>query len=190
MKLVKQSYLQEVNEAAKYLLGCEIVRTLENGGELRVRIVETEAYHQHDPASHTYTGKSERNKAMFGPAGHAYVYFTYGVHWCFNVTAGPEGHGAGVLIRAGQPLEGLDMMKKYRGTTDIHNLTNGPAKLAQALKIDKQLYAHDLTKKPLQIFEPARRNFEIVETTRIGISKAVDEIARFYIKDSPFVSQP
>jgi len=189
MKLINLESLLEIQTAGLYLLGCEIVRTLEDGSTLRARIVETERYHQEDPASHTFHGKSPRNSIMFGPPGYAYVYFTYGMHWCFNVTAGAEGYGAGVLIRAAEPLEGIEAMKQLRGKQDIAQLTNGPAKLAQALAINKLNYGHDLRLPPLQIYEPQNRNFEVVKTTRIGITKAVDEIARFYIKDSSFVSK-
>lgn len=189
MKLINPQQLLDVHEGAKYLLGCIIKRTLPDGNILIARIVETESYHQDDPASHTFSGESPRNTAMFGPAGHAYIYFTYGMHWCFNVTAGKIGYGAGILIRAAEPLEGVERMKQNRRLTDIRQLTNGPAKLAQALAIDKSLYAHDLSHPPLQIFEAENRNFSIVKTTRIGISKAADEIARFYIKDNPFISK-
>jgi DNA-3-methyladenine glycosylase len=189
MKTINPANLSDVRAGAKYLLGCEIVRTLEDGQTLSAKIVEVESYHQEDPASHTFGGQSSRNIAMFGPAAHAYIYFTYGMHWCFNVTAGPAGYGAGILIRAAQPLKGVEYMQQNRKLDDKTQLTNGPAKLAQALAIDKALYGHNLQKPPLQIFEPKQRDFKIIETTRIGISKAVDEIARFYIKDSPFVSK-
>lgn len=181
--------LVDAADGAKYLLGCTIIRTLPGGEALRARIVETESYHQADPASHTFRGPSTRNLAMFGPAGHAYIYFTYGMHWCFNVTAGTKGNGAGILIRAAEPLEGIKQMQHLRMLDDIHQLTNGPAKLAQALQIDKQLYGHDLSQPPLQIFAPKNRDFTIIQTTRIGISRAVDEIARFYIKDNRYVSK-
>ena len=190
MKLLDIQQLQDVRHGARYLLGCEIIRTLGDGKKLRSRIVETESYHQDDPASHTFGGQTIRNQAMFGSAGHAYIYFSYGMHWCFNITAGQKGYGAGILIRAAEPLEGIETMKQFRNQADIHQLTNGPAKLAQALNITKSLYAHNLQTLPLQIVEPANKNFEIVETTRIGISKAVHEIARFYIKGNPFVSRP
>lgn len=197
MNLLDTKKLLDVREGAKYLLGCIIVRTLPDGTLLTAKIVETESYHQEDPASHTFGGRSKRNSAMFGAAGHAYIYFTYGMHWCFNVTASKEGHGAGILIRAAEPLEGIPTMQQNRGLRArsaenkkiLHNIANGPAKLAQALSIDKNLYGHNLHKQPLQVFEPEKRNIEIVETTRIGISKAVDEIARFYIKDNPFISK-
>lgn len=189
MNLINPSHLIDVVEGAKYLLGCVIKRTLPNGEVLTARIVETESYHQEDPASHTFSGESPRTKAMFGPPAHAYIYFTYGMHWCFNITAGRAGYGAGVLIRATEPLEGIEQMQLHRKLTQVNQLTNGPAKLAQALGINKSLYGHDLTKLPLQVFEPEKRDFKITQTTRIGISKAVDEIARFYILDSPFVSK-
>src|SRR5690606_21796718 len=119
---------------------------------------------------------------------------TYGMHWCFNVTAGESGFGAGVLIRAGEPLEGIDIMRENRITKSLSKmsdvqLTNGPAKLAQALDITKNLYGLNLTIPPLQIYEPSHRDFDIQQTTRIGISKAVDELARYYIKDNSFVSR-
>ena len=189
MNLFDVGKLANVNEGAKYLLGCVIKRTLPNGEVLSAKIVETESYHQDDPASHTFKGETPRTAAMFGPAGKAYVYFTYGMYWCFNVTAGKVGHGAGILIRAVEPLEGLETMKLNRNRDNLKQLTNGPAKLAQALAIDKNLYGHDLTKSPLQIFDSVDRNFEITETTRVGISQAVDTIARYYIKDNLFVSK-
>lgn len=187
--VIDTTKLLSVHSSALHLLGAIIVRTLDDGTILRARIVETESYHQNDPASHTFNGASPRNQAMFGPAGHAYIYFTYGIHWCFNVTAGEDGYGAGVLIRAAEPLEGIEFMQKSRGINNTVQLTNGPAKLTQALCIDKSLYGHDLTKPPLQILEAPSRNFDIVETTRIGISKNVNEIARFYIKNNPYVSK-
>jgi len=189
MQLFNLIKLLDVNNAAKYLLGCEIWRTLPSGEVLKARIVETESYHQDDPASHTFRGETKRNKAMFGPAGFAYIYFTYGMHWCFNITAGEVGYGAGVLIRAVEPLEGIETMKKFRNIDDVKQLTNGPAKLAQALAIDSTLYGHDLTKPPLMVYKPKNKKFETVETTRIGISLAVDEVARFYIKNNIFVSK-
>ncbi len=188
-QVLHSTKLLNVVEGAKHLLDCEIWRKLESGEVLKVRIVETEAYHQEDPASHTFRGKSNRNIAMFGPPGHAYIYFTYGMHWCFNVTAGRESYGAGILIRAAEPLVGIETMQRNRCNDSMKDLVNGPAKLAQALSIDKKLYGHDLTKPPLQIFEPEKSDLKIVETTRIGISQNVDEIARFYIKDNPFVSR-
>lgn len=189
MNLLNTTELLDPLVGAQYLLGCVLQRTLEDGTILTAKIVETESYHQEDPASHTFHGRSKRNSAMFGKPGAAYIYFTYGMHWCFNVTAGKEGYGAGILIRAAEPLEGIDVMIRNRNMQNSSNLTNGPAKLAQALAIDKSLYGHDLTKPPLQIFKSAQKDFKIVLTTRIGISKAVDEVARFYINGNPYVSR-
>lgn len=178
-----------VEVAARYLLGCMVVRDY-NGTRLVGKIIEVEAYHQNDPASHSFAGNTARTAAMFGPAGVAYVYFTYGMHWCMNVVTGHDGEGAAVLIRAVEPLEGIEVMRELRGNVSDLNLTNGPAKFAQAFAIDKAMYGHDLTKPPLEIFEgelvPPQK---IVTTSRIGIRKAIEEPLRFYIKDNPFVSK-
>lgn len=178
------------DEAAAGLLGCLLVRDWPDGTHSAVRIVETEAYDQNDPASHTYHGRSERNRAMFGPAGHAYVYFTYGMHYCVNVTAGEDGFGCGVLIRAGEPVEGIDRMRALRGGRTGVELTNGPAKLCQALAIDKSLYGHDLNTTPLRLVRASLREGErIACTPRIGISKAADRPRRLIIMGNPFVSK-
>jgi DNA-3-methyladenine glycosylase len=182
--------LQSAEAAAIYLLNCLVIREYQ-GHKLVGRIVETEAYHQADPASHSFRGTTPRTQVMFGSAGLAYTYFTYGMHWCMNVVCGAEGEGAAVLIRAIEPIEGTEQMKTLRKMADAKNLTNGPAKFAQAFAINKNLYGHDLRQPPLQIFEgepllPA----QIVTTTRVGIRHAVDAPLRFYIKDNPFVSKP
>lgn len=178
-------------EVAQKLLGKMLVRNY-NGKILAGKIVETEAYlDENDLASHSAVGLTERNKVMFGEAGLAYVYFTYGMHYCFNVVTGEEGKGSAVLIRALEPIDGIDLMKKFRGKDDIHILTNGPAKLCQALKINKKLNGVDL-KSSSEIFiaEPnSKENFEIITTTRIGIEKSKDLPLRFYIKENKFVSK-
>lgn len=183
---------QSVTENARMLLGWQIVRHI-NGQELVGTIVETEAYHQADAASHSYNGKTARTAAMFGQAGHAYIYFTYGMHYCFNVVTGPRGVGSGVLIRAVEPVAGQSLMAQFRGQSkDSRNLTNGPAKLCQAFNIDKTYYGHDLSKEPL-FLRPASRQLskeEIVATTRVGITKDTHRLWRFYIKDNPHVSKP
>ncbi len=174
--------------AAKRLLGCELVRHLD-GQELRVKIVETEAYDKTDAASHSYNGRTERTDVMFGPAGHLYVYFTYGMHYCCNVVVGEEGYGAAVLIRAVEPVTGEALMNERRGKSGIE-ITNGPAKLCQALGIDKRLNGHDLLRKPLTlILKTPLRDESITQTTRIGISKAIDVPWRFYITGNPYVSR-
>jgi DNA-3-methyladenine glycosylase len=174
--------------AARRLLGCELVRQL-NGKEIRVRIVETEAYHEADEASHTFNGRTKRNEAMYLDPGHLYVYFIYGMHYCCNIVCGPKDVGAAVLIRAVEPIEGCDEIEALRGMKGV-KVTNGPAKLCAALAIDSALDAHDLNYQPLQLVRrPALPDDTIVVAQRIGISKAVDELARFYIKDNKYVSR-
>lgn len=174
---------------AKEILGWRLVRDTP-AGRMVGKIVETEAYSAMDAAIHSYRGQTVRNSIMFGPAGYAYVYFTYGMHYCFNVVTGPEGSGEAVLIRALEPLEGVELMRQNRGGKEPHELTNGPAKLCQAFKIDKTLYGHDLSAPPLQLVpgEPMRAN-QITQTTRIGITNDTHRPWRFYIKGNPFVSR-
>lgn len=134
--------------AARRLLGCELIREID-GHVLRGKIIEAEAYDQTDAASHSYKGKTECTAVMFGPAGHLYVYFTYGMHYCCNVVVGEEGEGAAVLIRAIEPLEGQDVMLDNRHGRGGAELTNGPAKVCQAFRIDKRLNGHDLRTSPI-----------------------------------------
>jgi DNA-3-methyladenine glycosylase len=176
-------------EAAERLLGCQLEAEV-NGQRIVVRIVETEAYDQMDAASHSYNGRTKRTDIMFGPAGHLYVYFTYGMHYCCNIVVGEEGYGAAVLIRAVEPIEGEDELIKNRGGKEGVEITNGPAKLCQALGIDKQLNGHDLSKRPLKLLlQPVLSENEIITTTRIGISKAKDIKWRFYIRGNPYISK-
>lgn len=164
-----------------------LVREVE-GQRLVGRIVETEAYSQEDAASHSCRGETPRTRVMFGPAGYAYVYFTYGMHYCFNIVTGVEGYGCAVLIRALEPWEGIAAMQRNRGRED--QLTNGPAKLCQALCIDRSLNGHNLAEPPLRLeLGNQLPNENIVQTTRIGITKAIDMPWRFYIKDNPCVSK-
>ena len=155
-------------------------------------IVETEAYRSSDdPASHSYRGITNRNKVMFGEVGYSYVYFTYGMYYCLNIVAKDADTKAGaVLIRAIEPLEGIDVMKRNRGK-ELYNLTNGPGKLTQALKIDKSLNGIDVTKEGVLYLINGYKIDEsrIEATTRIGIKVALDKQWRFYIKDNRFVSK-
>lgn len=180
---------KDVVAAARRLLGCEL--WLEDVGELvRVRIVETEAYHQSDAASHSFGGQTPRTDVMFGPAGHLYVHFTYGMHYCMNVVTGPAGEGSAVLIRAVEPLTGIDYLRQRRPGTPDGALTNGPAKLCQALGIDKQWNGHDLSEAPLRLVRvPAVPASDIVQTTRVGISRAVEQPWRWYVCGNLFVSK-
>ncbi len=177
-----------VEQSAKKLLGCYLVRQIDKQ-TIRVRIVEVEAYDQSDEASHAYGGKSQRNETMFGPSGHLYVYFTYGMHYCCNIVTGQDGYGSGVLIRAVQPIDGIELIEKRRGLTGVAT-TNGPAKLCQALDIDLSMKGHDLSDPPLQLVYGELRPAESVQSSpRVGISKARHALRRFYIANNPYVSK-
>lgn len=173
---------------APLLLGCTLERIVE-GKKMKARIVEVEAYDQTDVASHSYNGRTPRTDIMFGPAGHLYVYFVYGMHYCCNVVVGEEGYGAAVLIRAVEPIDGMEEMRTKRGTND-RQLTNGPAKICQAMSIDTSMNGHDLQKEPLVLQTGGIYDDEaIVRTTRIGLSKGREAQWRFYIKDNMYVSK-
>ncbi len=152
-------------------------------------IVETEAYDQADPASHTFVGKTKRNAAMFGAPGCAYVYRSYGIHWCLNFVCGAEGHGAGVLIRALEPIIGLQAMMERRGVDKVSLLCSGPGKLGQALAIEHRFNGMSLNKPPFEL-TPANTPVDVICGPRIGISKAVDLPWRFGLSGSPFLSRP
>ena len=184
-----QSFFQKnAPDLAQALLGCELVHD-SPGGRTTGIIVETEAYSQEDAASHSFAGETARTKAMFGPAGHAYIYFTYGMHYCFNIVSGHQGHGQGVLIRALEPIEGLEIMKERRNKSEDLQLCNGPAKLVQAMGITKQDYGKPLFEGNLYVRNGPERNFNISVGPRIGISKAVDAPWRFWITDNSYVSR-
>lgn len=175
-------------ELAPRLLGCQLVREID-GQRIVAKIVETEAYHQDDAASHSYRGRTLRTDVMFGPPGYLYVYFTYGMHYCCNIVVGLEGRGEAVLLRALEPLSGEAVMQTRRQMSG-YGVSNGPAKLCQALGIDKQLNGHDLRQAPLQlIIEPPLKTTQIVTATRVGISRAQDSPLRFFIRDNPWVSR-
>lgn len=175
-------------EVAPRLLGCILERHIE-GQTIRARIVETEAYDQTDVASHSYRGETERTRVMFGEYGHLYVYFTYGMHYCANVVTGRKGHGAGVLIRAVEPIDGKEFIEQRRGRAGTE-ATNGPAKLCQALGIGKAMNGHDLRKGELKLIpQPPLSPNLITQTTRIGISEAKDVPWRFYIIGNQYVSK-
>lgn len=180
--------LGDALRAAKSLLGWRLVHDSPEGRTAGI-IVETEAYTMEDPASHTYGGPSARNAAMFEAAGTLYVYFTYGMHYCVNIVTGPIGQGQAVLIRALEPVEGLELMQSRRAMQDIKKLTNGPAKLVQAMGITKGHYGSHISSGPL-FLEPGAQPAEIIQTTRIGISKAIDKPWRFYAAGSPWLSKP
>lgn len=152
-------------------------------------IVEVEAYDQFEPASHTFSGPSVRNASMFGAPACAYVYRSYGIHWCLNFVCSPEGHGAGVLIRAIQPTHGLDVMRERRGVDAEKLLCSGPGRVGQALAIVHAFNGRYLAKKPFRLL-PAIAPVDVVQGPRIGISKAMDLPWRFGLAGSPFLSKP
>ena len=177
-------------EVALDLLGKVVVSTLD--GEMTAgRIVETEAYlGPHDPASHAAEriGRTARNATMFGAPGLAYVYLSYGIHWCLNAVTDRQGHPGAVLIRALEPVAGLDVMRARRGTTD-RDLARGPGRLTQALGITGALDGHALQDPPLSVHAaPALRPERIEAGPRVGITKAVDWPLRFMVRESPWVS--
>lgn len=196
MILPAEFYHQDTLTLSKKLLGTYLVSNLSEG-QCIGRIVETESYLANDPAAHSYIGQTARNEVLFGQPGFVYVYFIYGLYYCVNVTAGQIGVGEAVLIRALEPIEGVELMKKRRKSDNLFNLCNGPGKLTQALGIDLKLNKTDLTQGPLTIISsdsfpeihPENESWEIVETTRIGISKAVEAKWRFYIKGNRFISK-
>ena len=194
MKILKRSFYQrDTSLVSQELLGKVIVRVIDSHTMLQARIVETEAYTGiYDLASHAYGGKRVRNAPLFGPVGHAYVYFIYGMYYCLNfVSRAPGIPAGGTLIRAVEPIQGIEYMQSMRHMHKIIDLTNGPGKLTKALSINREHNGIDVTKKGgLYVLDaPATSQKDIAVTTRIGISKAADELLRFYIKDSPFVSR-
>ncbi len=171
-------------EVAHALIGCTVLVDGVGG-----RIVETEAYDRTEPASHCYIGLTARNAAMFGPPGHAYVYLSHGIHWCLNFVCCEEGHGAGVLIRAIEPVAGLDAMRARRGVSDVRQLCSGPGKLAQALGVTRAHNGASLALPPFELNPPATVPM-VVAGPRIGISKAMELPWRFGQAGSAFLSRP
>ena len=152
-------------------------------------VVETEAYEPDDPASHSFGGRTGRNATMFGPAGHLYVYRSYGIHWCANVVCSEDGIGSAVLLRALEPTVGIDVMRARRGLDDVRLLASGPGRLTQALGITA---AHDglHLAEPLFALEPPGAAVEIVASGRVGITRATDLLWRYSLAGSSFVSRP
>ena len=187
MKIMPRSfYARDTVTVARELLGKTLIREID-GKIVSGVIIETEAYkYKEDPASHAFGGKTDRNRAMFEKVGNVYVYFTYGMHYCVNAVARDSDVDSGaVLIRSLAPDKGIEFMIKQRKTNQISNLTNGPAKLTQALKITKEQYGVDLTKKSsLYIAEMQKIHSHSIESRpRIGIKKALDKLWNFRISD-------
>jgi DNA-3-methyladenine glycosylase len=152
-------------------------------------IVETEAYDREDPASHSFSGPTPRNEVMFGPPGRAYVYLSYGIHWCLNFVCREAGHGAGVLIRALEPTTGIPLMMARRRQENLRMLCAGPGRLGQALDITRGLNGKRVDRLPFSL-TAARAPVRIVSGPRIGISKAIDEPWRFGLAGSRYLSHP
>jgi len=190
--LPPEFYARDTAAVARALLGQLLVSSI-GGRRCLARIVETEAYvGPHDPACHAAGWRrTPRTEVMYGPPGVAYVYFTYGMHWCLNVVTGREGYPAAVLLRAAEPLRGLTAMRERRGPVPDRALASGPARLTEALGIDRRMYGQPLCERPLWIAAgervPPRR---IVVGPRIGIRLAADWPLRFHVRDNPFVSGP
>jgi DNA-3-methyladenine glycosylase len=188
--LARQELPNDTAAFASYLLGKLVVRDLPEGVAIG-RIVETEAYVVGDAAGHAFRGMTPRNRSLFLEPGRAYVYLAYGVSYMLNVSSEAAGTGAGVLIRALEPLEGVEIMRRNRVVENLRDLARGPGRLAAALKIDRSLDGLDLCREgPLWLgsddFEPG----EIGQGVRIGISRDADRALRFYLRDNPFVSGP
>lgn len=197
-KLSKDFYTRDVLIVAKDLLGKIFVFNDKRiNKKLSAKIVEVEAYDgEVDEAAHTFIGKTDRNKIMFEEGGYLYVYFTYGVHFCANVVTGKKDHGTAVLLRAMEPIEGLDYFfqnrfKKHKiNEKGKINLLNGPGKICQAFNINKDQYGIDLTKNEIYLLESQKIDVsEIVVTQRIGIKKSKELPWRFYIRENPYISK-
>ncbi len=176
-------YARPAPEVARALIGAQLLVTGVGG-----RVVETEAYDRDDPASHSFNGPTVRNAAMFGPPGTAYVYRSYGLHWCLNVVCGPA-TGSAVLIRALAPEHGIDLMRERRGKVSDRDLCRGPGRLCQALAITGALDGRPLAAVPFTVLEPAAQA-EVVTGRRIGITRAADTAWRFGLAGSRLLSRP
>ena len=187
MRFGRDFYARSVHEVARDLIGC-VVRHGETAG----RIVETESYHMEEPACHAFAGVTERTRTLYGEPGRAYVYFSYGVHSLLNAVAEEEGVGAAVLIRALEPVDGVELMRRRRGLDRGEDLCSGPGKLTQALGIGLSLNGTSLVDGPIELLtrEPGSREPRVVAGERIGITKAMELPWRFCDAESQHVSRP
>ncbi len=175
-------------KVARALLGCQLVRIMD-GVRVSGKIVETEAYRgAGDPASHAYRGRTSRNAVMFGEAGHAYLYFSYGFHWCLNLTTEPSGRAGAVLIRAIEPVEGVERMMMNRQVESYAHVADGPGKLTRALGIDGRLNGEDLVTSGRLFVEEGKKARGIGVGPRVGITRGTEYLWRFFVKESRFVS--
>ena len=198
-RLTRKELPVDTLELARFLIGKVVIHDLPEG-RLSGRIVEAEGYPPGDPAGHHFRGPTPRNRSLFLRHGHVYVYFNYGMHFMLNISSERAGVGGGVLIRALEPLEGIDLMRRHRKSTELRDLTRGPGRLAAALRIDRSLDGLDLfSRGPLWLAEIVRakssgrasdQETAVAATLRIGITRAADKLFRFYERGSPFVSGP
>lgn len=190
-RLPRSFYARRSSEVAPDLLGRFLVARTEDGARLVARIVETEAYEPHDPASHAFRGQTPRNAAMFGEPGHLYVYFTYGMHFCMNAVTGRVGEGMAVLLRAAEPIEGLGEMRMRRGRSRRGELCSGPAKLCQAFEVDRSFDGADLVRGD-DIWVTAGTPVSsalIAAGPRVGIRVGLEHAWRFSVDGDPYVSR-
>ena len=183
MKLRKDFFARSVHEVAPELVGARLLVDGVGG-----TIVEVEAYDHEDPAAHGYRGRTARNASMFGPAGHAYIYRSYGIHWCLNFVCEEEGSASAVLIRALEPTDGLDEMRERRGLEDARLLCAGPGRVCQALGLTREHDGLPLDTPPFQVHARARE-VEVLAGPRVGITKAADRPWRYGLAGSKFVSR-
>ena len=198
-RLTRKELPCDTLELARFLIGKVVVHELPEG-RLSGRIVEAEGYPPGDPAGHHFRGETKRNRSLFLRHGHVYVYFNYGMHFMLNVSSERAGIGGGVLIRALEPLEGIELMQQHRKSTELRDLTRGPGRLAAALRIDRRLDGLDLFSRGpiwLGVIESSKSvgqistaDVAVARTVRIGITHAADRLFRFYEVGSPFVSGP
>jgi DNA-3-methyladenine glycosylase len=181
--LSRDFFARSVHEVAPDLIGVTLLVDGVGG-----RIVEVEAYDQEDPASHGYRGRTARNEAMFGPPGHAYVYRSYGIHWCLNLVCGDEGVPEAALVRALEPTAGIEEQRARRGVHDLRALCSGPGKLCQALAITREHDGLPLDARPFRL-EPRAEVPEIVTGPRVGITRATELSWRYALADSPYLSR-
>jgi DNA-3-methyladenine glycosylase len=184
-RLERAFFDRSVHDVAHDLIGC-VVRHGRTAG----RIVEAESYHVDDPACHAYNGLTPRTEVLFGPPGHAYVYRSYGVHALLNFVAEPDGDAAAVLIRALEPLEGVELMRRRRGLEKVEQLCSGPGKLTQSLGIWLDLNGVPIDNGPIEVYERDAAAPEVVTGPRIGINRATELPWRFCLAGSRFVSRP
>jgi DNA-3-methyladenine glycosylase len=182
-QLTRDFFARSVHEIAAELIGAVLLVDSVGG-----TIVEVEAYDEDDPASHGYRGRTARNASMFGPPGHAYVYRSYGIHWCLNLVCAPEGRAEAALVRALEPTHGVDLIRARRGVTDVRSLCSGPGKLCQALAITREHDGLALDRPPFEL-RARTQVADVVTGPRIGLTRAAERPWRYGAAGSPFLSR-